>query len=283
MTMMGAAPMRSRNGRIAVEPVHAGQADVEHDRVERARIGDPQALLGGRGDLDVVPLVGEGLAECPADARLVVDDQDAAHAAPFRGPVRRREVRGEKRVSPSRSGPGEPPAVLGRHLLGQGQPEPDPFGLARDERLAQGVGQLGRRPRAGVGDLDGDLVAVRAASRLTVPAESRGLDGVQGQVQDRGTDARPVGEEFERPASSRMVEHDLRVLARRVDQQGDVREELPQVAGLGRPPLDAAEREQALDLLLGHRELPEGDVQAPVALRGPGSASRAAGRSSAPR
>ena len=59
-----------------------------------------------------------------------------------------------KRVSPSVSGPGESPAVLGRHLLGEGQPEADPFGLARDERLAQGVGQLGRRPRPGVGDLD---------------------------------------------------------------------------------------------------------------------------------
>ena len=40
-----------------------------------------------------------------------------------------------------RSGPGEPPAVLGRHLLGERQAEPDAFGLARDERLEQG-----RRP-----------------------------------------------------------------------------------------------------------------------------------------
>ena len=73
------------------------------------------------------------------------------------------------------------------------------------------------------------------------------------------------------------------VLARGIDQEGDIAEEPPQVARLRRPPLDAAEREEPLDLLLGHRQLPQGDVQALVARPGPGTASRAAGRSSAPR
>ena len=64
------------------------------------------------------------------------------------------------------------------------------------------------------------------------------------------------------------VERDLRVLARRVDEEGDVREEPREVAHRGRAALDPAEREQPLDLLLGHRELPQGDLQAPVARRG---------------
>ena len=44
--------------------------------------------------------------------------------------------------------------MLGGDLLGEGQAQPDAFGLARDERLEQGVGQLGRRTRPGVADLD---------------------------------------------------------------------------------------------------------------------------------
>ena len=42
-----------------------------------------QPLLGRRRDLDVMPFVGEGLAKRPADARLVIDNQDAAHGSPF--------------------------------------------------------------------------------------------------------------------------------------------------------------------------------------------------------
>ena len=176
-----------------------------------------------------MPLVGEGLAERPADARLVVDDQDAAHAAPLGVPFAFGSAR-RKRVSPSaRVQESRPPCSVG-DLLGQRQPEPDPFGLARDERLAQGIGQLRRRPRPGVGDLDGHLVAVARRLEADLAAGPRRLDGVQGQVQDRGPDARRVGEDFERLLSPRMAERDPGVLARRVDQEGDLREELPQVA-----------------------------------------------------
>ena len=156
--------MRSRNAPIAVRPSTPGQADVEHDGVERAAGGDLQALLDRGGDLDVVPLVAERLAERPADARLVVDDQDAAHAAPRGVSARMRQGEAEAGL-PVRAGPGQPPAVVGRHAMRQRQAEADPLGLARDERLAQRIGQLGRRPRARVGHLDGHLLADRPSPR----------------------------------------------------------------------------------------------------------------------
>ena len=88
MTMIGAGPIRSRNARIDVSPSMPGQPDVEHHGIERARGGSPQAFLRRRSDFHVMPQVGEGLAKRPADARLVIDDQDAAHAAPLGDPVR---------------------------------------------------------------------------------------------------------------------------------------------------------------------------------------------------
>ena len=149
----------------------------------------------------------------------------------------------------------------------QRQAQADPLGLARDERLAQGIGQLGRRPRAAVGHIDGDLVAVHHRLEPYRAARSRGLDRVQRQVQQRGPHARRVDEDLERPLACAVREADPGVLARRVDQEGDLRDELAEVAGLRRPPLDLPEREQPLDLLLGHRQLPQGDAQALVAGR----------------
>ena len=50
-------------------------------------------------------------------------------------------------------------------------------------------------------------------------------------------------------------------MARRLDQQGDISQEPPQLARCVRLPLDAAEGEEPFHLLLGHGQLPEGDVQ----------------------
>ena len=164
MTMIGAAPMRSRNVGIAVKPSTPGKRTSSTTASSGLDAGDPQALLHRGGHFHVMPLVGERLAKCPADAHLVVDDQDPAHAASFGVPFAVGKVR-RKRVSPSLRVPGQPPAVVAGHAMGQGQAEPDPFGLAGDERLAQGIGQLRRRPRAGVGHFDGDLVAVGQSPR----------------------------------------------------------------------------------------------------------------------
>ena len=148
-----------------------------------------------------------------------------------RGPIRRRKGQAEAGL-PVLPGPGEPPAVLRRHLLGEGQAEADPFGLARDERLAQGVGQLGRRPGPGVGDLDGDLLRserLRGSPCRRVP-RPRWRSG-RGSAPRHG---RPTGRRGVPAARSPpMAERDLGVLARRVDQEGDVREEPAQVADLG--------------------------------------------------
>ncbi len=80
------------------EPVHAGQSDVEHDGIERGDGGDFESLFGRRGDIHRVSEVGEKLAKGPADARLVVDDQDAAHRGSSavtlaRGSVKQKRVR----------------------------------------------------------------------------------------------------------------------------------------------------------------------------------------------
>ena len=120
-------------------------------------------------------------------------------------------------------------------LFGECQSEPDPFGLARDERLAQepppapgAVPVRCRRPRCS------PRRPFEMASRPTSPPVPRGLDGVQGQIQHGGPNARRVGEELERLLPSLITEHDLGVLARRMDQEGDILEELPQVAKFGR-------------------------------------------------
>ena len=49
------------------------------------------------------------------------------------------------------------------------------------------------------------------------------------------------------------------MLAGRSDQERDIVEHLPQLADLGRLPLDPPDREQAFDLLLGECELPQRD------------------------
>ena len=50
--------------------------------------------------------------------------------------------------------PGKSSAVVERDLAGQRQAEPDSFRLARDERFAKGIRQLGGRARPAVDDLD---------------------------------------------------------------------------------------------------------------------------------
>ena len=212
------------------QAVHARQADVEHDGVERARAGDLQALLDRGGDLHVVPLVGERLAERPADARLVVDDQDAAHAAPRGVSARCGKVR-RKRVSPSSRVQDSRPPWSAATRWARARPEPDALGLARDERLAQGFGQLGRRPRPGVGHLDGHLVADRpiASSRTVPPGPAASMAF---NVRFKSAARTPAGSArtSSGPSPRRCREGHPGVLARRVDQEGDIREEPPQVA-----------------------------------------------------
>ena len=70
------------------------------------------------------------------------------HSQGSRAGVRRNRVHAPSRAQRQRS-----MMRLG-HLPGQGKPEPDAFGLARDERLEQGLGQLGGGPGPGVADLD---------------------------------------------------------------------------------------------------------------------------------
>ena len=69
------------------QAVHPRQAHVEHDGIEDATPGDPQSLLGRGGELDLVAELAQEVAECPADTRLVINDQDATHgfrpASPF--------------------------------------------------------------------------------------------------------------------------------------------------------------------------------------------------------
>ena len=156
----------------------------------------------------------------------------------------------------------------GGDLPGEGEPEPDALGLARRERLEQRLGEPRWRSRPGVADLDGDRSTVVDGFESHRPAVPRGLNGVQGQIQGGSPEPRFVGRHFEGCPIAPEVERDLRVLARGADEEGDVAEEPPEVAHRRRPALDAAEREEPLDLLLGHGELPQCDVQAPVSRRG---------------
>ena len=70
-----------------------------------------------------------------------------------------------KRVRVALSRPGEPPAVLGGHLLAECKAEPHAFGLARDERLEQGFGHFRRRAGPGVADLDGHFAVFEPMPR----------------------------------------------------------------------------------------------------------------------
>ena len=61
------------------QAVHSRQPDVEHDDVQIVVASDLQTFLGRGGDLDLVAQVAERFAKGPADACLVIHDQDAAH------------------------------------------------------------------------------------------------------------------------------------------------------------------------------------------------------------
>ena len=67
-----------------LEPVHAGQADVEHDEVRCLVRREVQALLAGPRDGDLVALLLEGVLDSARDGELVLDDQDrGSHGRPM--------------------------------------------------------------------------------------------------------------------------------------------------------------------------------------------------------
>ena len=202
MTMMGAGADAVAERAHGGEPVHAGQADVEHDRVEAGRVGDPQALLGRRGDLDVVPLVGEELAERPADARLVVDDQDAAHAAPA-GVSRScwsRECQAEAGLRRRFGSRRAARRARSATCWAMARPSPTPSGLLVTNGSHRESASSGGGPGPVVGDLDGDLVAVSLASRRTVPPGPAA--SMAFKVRFRTAAGRPTGRRRVRAAAS---------------------------------------------------------------------------------
>jgi hypothetical protein len=71
-----------------------------------------------------------------------------------------------------------------------------------------------------------------------------------------------------RDGASTTVQRDLRVLAGWVDQSLDLLQKLPGVAASSRLRIDPTERKQPADLLLGHGQLTEGQVQRVVSLLG---------------
>ncbi len=64
-----------------LEPVLAGQADVEHDEVVVAGADEPERALAVAGDPRREAVGPEALLEERGDPGLVLDDQDAAHDA----------------------------------------------------------------------------------------------------------------------------------------------------------------------------------------------------------
>ena len=63
-----------------VEPVAVGEHDVEDHEVGPERLGRPEGVGAGGGDLDVEALVAEGRRDEIRDVRLVVDDEDPCFA-----------------------------------------------------------------------------------------------------------------------------------------------------------------------------------------------------------
>ena len=61
------------------QPVHAGQAHVEDDRVGPLLGGEDEGLLGGGGRGNGMALGGQGALQRPADRFLIVHDQDVFH------------------------------------------------------------------------------------------------------------------------------------------------------------------------------------------------------------
>ena len=64
-----------------LDPVDAGQPEVEQHDVGVRLPGGDQRLLAGRGQVDLVAACDEVEAQRPADRRLVVDDEHAGHRA----------------------------------------------------------------------------------------------------------------------------------------------------------------------------------------------------------
>ena len=71
---VGAQPLHDR------EAVAVGEHDVEHDEVGAERLGRPQGVGAGAGDLDVEAFVAQGGRDEIGDVRLVVDDEDSVSA-----------------------------------------------------------------------------------------------------------------------------------------------------------------------------------------------------------
>ncbi len=73
-----------------LEPVHAGQADVEHDEVRGLVRGEVEAFLAGPRDRDLVALLLERVLDTARDRELVFDDQDGGSHVRDATPLSRR-------------------------------------------------------------------------------------------------------------------------------------------------------------------------------------------------
>ncbi len=189
--------------------------------------------------------------------------------APRGDAIRSRQSEAEARLS-ALPAPGQPTAVVGRHAMRQRQAQADPLGLARDERLAQAnrpARAAAPRPVSATTTATSSPVAV-ASSRTVPPGPAA---SIAFRVRFRSAARTPDGStnDHQRPAAGRVCER----LTRACWHAGSTRKATsatiwPRSQGSAGPPLDLAEREQPLDLLLGHRQLPQGDAQALVAVRG---------------
>ena len=67
---------RAAGAAAHAEPVHVGQAHVEHHQVRLLALHRREALGAGRRDLDPVPRLAELELEHAGDRGVVLDDQD---------------------------------------------------------------------------------------------------------------------------------------------------------------------------------------------------------------
>jgi hypothetical protein len=70
-----------------LEPVDAGEHQVEDDRVVLDRLRLPQALLAVAGEVDGHPLALEAAPEQPGHLRFVLEDQHAHGESPIKMPA----------------------------------------------------------------------------------------------------------------------------------------------------------------------------------------------------
>ena len=267
MTTTGAGPMRLRNSAMADSPSMPGKRTSS------------TTASGGPSSASLKPSSAEAATStwCPSSVRNSRNAQQMLASSStirmrlMRLPLRLLRLAGATGGSGSRGPPGSrracPPCRVAT-CWARASPSPTPSGLL----VANGSNSDSASPGGGPGPVSLTSMATvppswTASSRTVPPCPAASMAfRVRFKAAARSPDS--SADHFERCPIAPEVERDLRVLARGADQEGDVAEEPPEVAHRRRPALDAAEREEPLDLLLGHGELPQCDVQALVARRG---------------